>query len=231
MDSCGAILGTGREGDVIKVEDNLDFFRRLAKGLSEHFGKGCEIAVHDLTNGYEHTIVAIENGNITGRNIGDGASELVLEAIKSGGDIPDHYSYQTRSKDGRIMKSTSVFIKDEQSGKVNGLFCINFDITDLLGAKLLLDSMTGTEDTQENTDVIPTNVNDLLDQLIDESCKHIGKPVALMTKEDKIRAIKYLDMKGAFLIKKSGDRVSKYYDISKFTLYNYLDAYSKETDI
>jgi predicted transcriptional regulator YheO len=45
-----------------------------------------------------------------------------------------------------------------------------------------------------------------------------------MTKEDKIKAIHFLDDKGAFLIKKSGDKISKFYDISKYTLYNYLDA-------
>ena len=52
----------------------------------------------------------------------------------------------------------------------------------------------------------------------------IGKPVAMMTKEDKIEAVRYLDQKGAFLIKKSVDRASEFYGISKFTLYNYLDA-------
>ena len=44
-----------------------------------------------------------------------------------------------------------------------------------------------------------------------------------MSKEDKIKGLKYLDSKGAFLIKKAGDRVTKFYDISKYTLYNYLE--------
>ena len=44
-----------------------------------------------------------------------------------------------------------------------------------------------------------------------------------MTKEDKIRAIRYLNDAGAFLITKSGDRVSKFFGISKYTLYSYVD--------
>jgi predicted transcriptional regulator YheO len=56
--------------------------------------------------------------------------------------------------------------------------------------------------------------------------QHVGKPVALMDKDDKVKAIRFLDEKGAFLIKKAGDRVTKYYDISKYTLYNYLDLES-----
>ena len=45
-----------------------------------------------------------------------------------------------------------------------------------------------------------------------------------MTKEDKIRAIQFLNKSGAFLITKSGDKISKYYGISKYTLYSYIDA-------
>jgi predicted transcriptional regulator YheO len=44
-----------------------------------------------------------------------------------------------------------------------------------------------------------------------------------MSKEDKIKVVEFLDKKGAFLITKSGDKVCRYLDISKFTLYNYLD--------
>ena len=52
----------------------------------------------------------------------------------------------------------------------------------------------------------------------------VGKPVAMMTKEDKIAAIQYLYQAGAFLVTKSGDKVSKYFGISKYTLYSYIDA-------
>lgn len=52
----------------------------------------------------------------------------------------------------------------------------------------------------------------------------VGKPVALMGKEDKIKALRFLNDTGAFLITKSGDKVSKYFGISKYTLYSYIDA-------
>ena len=35
--------------------------------------------------------------------------------------------------------------------------------------------------------------------------------------------LKYLDEKGALLITKSGSKICKYFGISKFTLYNYLE--------
>ena len=45
-----------------------------------------------------------------------------------------------------------------------------------------------------------------------------------MKKADKIKAVQYLKRCGAFQILKSGDRVCKLFKISKFTLYNYIDA-------
>ena len=71
---------------------------------------------------------------------------------------------------------------------------------------------------------ITHNVTDLLDTLIDQSVALVGKPVALMTKDDKVAAIQYLNDAGAFLITKSGDKVSSFFGISKFTLYSYMDA-------
>ena len=51
-------------------------------------------------------------------------------------------------------------------------------------------------------------LGDVLDDLIEHSVRLIGKPVELMTKEDKIRAIQFLSERGALLITKSGDKIA-----------------------
>ena len=49
-------------------KSTIDFYTRLAHGLAAQFGSNCEIVIHDLeSNDVEHSIVAIENGYITGR--------------------------------------------------------------------------------------------------------------------------------------------------------------------
>lgn len=208
------------------IQDQKEFLERLAKGIATLFGSNCEVTVHDLAADYENTIIAIENGHVTGRHIGDGASEIVLKALRNNPDkLDDQYSYLARTKEGRMVKSSSIYVKDE-NGKPIGLFGINYDITDLIMAQRALDSAVSVESPQNESSIgaITTNVTDLLDQLIDEADAFIAKPVAMMTKEDKTQAIQYLNDKGAFLIKKAGDKVSKHYDISKYTLYNYMDA-------
>ena len=97
-------------------------------------------------------------------------------------------------------------------------------MTALVNVGSALQSITTVEkDEKANEGRIPLNVNELLDSLINESVKKIGKPPALMNKEEKIRAIHFLRDAGAFLITRSGDKVSNFYGISKFTLYSYID--------
>ena len=207
---------------------DLDLMKRLAVALTEQFGTNCEVVVHDLrSKDPDRSIVAIENGHVSERSIGDGPSRIVLETVKQirEGETPgDMHGYLTKTRDGRILKSSTVFLKDG-ADEVEGILSINYDITELLMAERAVNSLLNHKTAgQEQPDRIPQNVNDLLDDLIEQSVALVGKPVALMTKDDKITAIQFLNNAGAFLITKSGDKVSKYFGISKYTLYSYIDA-------
>ena len=43
-----------------------------------------------------------------------------------------------------------------------------------------------------------------------------------MSKVERLKAITYLNEKGAFLISKSSEKIAEYFNISKFTLYSDL---------
>ena len=202
----------------------LQFLFQLAKGISRQFGPNCEVVVHDLdSNDPNSSIVAIENGHVTGRKVGDGPSHVVLEALRSGREnLTDHLSYLTRTKDGKILKSSTIYVRDDD-GEASGMFAINYDITLMLAMEENLKQFTATDQDQREPERISRNVGDLLDELIEQSVKIVGKPVALMTKEDKVKAIQFLNETGAFLITKSGDKVCRFFGISKYTLYSYID--------
>lgn len=202
----------------------LQFLFQLAKGISRQFGPNCEVVVHDLdSNDPNSSIVDIENGHVTGRKVGDGPSHVVLEALRSGREnLTDHLSYLTRTKDGKILKSSTIYVRDDD-GEAIGIFAINYDITLMLAMEENLKQFTATDQDQREPERISRNVGDLLDELIEQSVKIVGKPVALMTKEDKVKAIQFLNETGAFLITKSGDKVCRFFGISKYTLYSYID--------
>ncbi|MCH3948161.1 MAG: helix-turn-helix transcriptional regulator [Olsenella sp.] len=206
-------------------KSEIEFLSRLAKGIAAQFGSNCEVVVHDLeSEDPDSTIVAIENGQVTGRKLGDGPSNVVLKALSSDpSKLKDHFAYHTRTEDGRELRSSTVFFRDD-SGRPVAIFAINYDSTPIMALQNMLKDFTSlaTPATDE-PDVIPHNVNDLLDELIDQSVRVVGKPVALMTRDDKVKAIGFLNDSGAFLITKAGQKVCNYFGISKYTLYSYMD--------
>ena len=97
----------------------LDTLRQIAHGLAAQFGSNCEVVVHDLDpDRLDNSIVLIENGHVSHRKQGDGPSHIVLEALKSDpAALKDKLSYLTRTHDNRILKSSTLYIRDEE-GKV-----------------------------------------------------------------------------------------------------------------
>ena len=193
----------------------LELLEQIAKAIAAQFGSNCEVVLHELSGKSAYSsIVAIENG----------PSHVVLEQLGHEDDsAEDQLGYLTRTKDGKILKSSSVYIRDE-TGKVTGILGINYDISMMqLFENSLHDFISADQQASREPERITLNVADLLDDLIRQADELVGKPVALMTKDDKVKAIRYLSNSGALLITKSGDKIAKHFGISKYTLYSYLD--------
>ncbi len=208
---------------------------QVMDALAGILGENCEVVLHDLKGKtYENSIVSIVNGELTGRKIGDPSTNRGLKILR--GQLDQHENeigYISRTKDGKVLKSSSVYFKNDE-GDVIGSLCINYDISALLLAETTLKSITAKgsqiSDEAEHADkeYFVSNINNLLTQLIEDSMEEVGKPCSFMSKEEKKRGIQYLDEKGAFLIKKSSDIVCQSYDISRNALYNFLEEIREE---
>ncbi|WP_100065619.1 helix-turn-helix transcriptional regulator [Miniphocaeibacter massiliensis] len=213
------------------VNSEFNNLNRIVKMISEQFGSKCEVILHDLTKDYNHTIISIENGHITNREVGGSGSNLGLQVLSGKKKDGDEFSYITQTKDGKLLRSSTVFLRDEKD-KVIGALCVNYDISDLMMAKNIIDDamMFNNVKSKDEPEFFANNVGEIIDHLIQQCQNYIGKPGSLMTKEEKIRALKFFDDRGAFLITKSGDQIREYLGISKYTLYNYLDIARKVDD-
>ena len=112
---------------------DIQLLSQVARGLAGQFGSNCEIVVHDLSkHNLESSIVVIENGQVSNRKIGDGPSHVVLEALKQDpAKVQDHIGYITKTSDGRILKSSTIYLRDEDQ-TINGILAINYDITEMM---------------------------------------------------------------------------------------------------
>ncbi|MGE5629577.1 MAG: transcriptional regulator [Caulobacteraceae bacterium] len=196
----------------------------LVDGLAGTFGKNCEVVLHDISNP-QSSIIAIANGNISGRTVGSPMSEYGLTDLRRGKFEKSRVNYRKKTKDGRILKSTSLYIKDEK-GKLLGFLCINYDISELMIMKNVLNDLTNIVDDEfdgDNAESYGNTVNDVLSSIVDKTLESIGKPVAFISKEEKVNIVQMLDDKGVFLIKGAIDYVAKVLCVSRYTIYNYLD--------
>jgi predicted transcriptional regulator YheO len=197
----------------------LDFFGRFTGGLAEAIGKNCEVVLHNFEDP-EHSIVAIANGHITGRKVGDTVDMLGLELLRNPppGDL---LNYRTETKSGKVLRSSSIFLRKD-SGQIFGALCINYDITGLIKLQQWVQetALPLGEGVQEEFE---HDVASILDCLIKDAIRSTGKEIADLTRANKIAVITYLDHKGAFLIRYSADRIAERLNISKYTIYNYLE--------
>lgn len=204
---------------------NYEFIKELSDNMGKLFGDKCEIVIHDFSNGYEHTIVHIVNGNLSGREVGGSPTNLFFEHLNELEEKKEEFSsYFNRTPDGRLIKSSTTFLKGE-NGEISGSICINIDVTDLNAAlfhvKAFLSEKNAPDKTMSN-EHFAKDVNELVEVCLEQVQSDIGKPARKMNKQEKIAALSYLKDKGVLQIAKANVRLCDFFGISKFTLYNYL---------
>lgn len=197
----------------------------IIEGIASTFGKNCEAVLHDIKNP-QNSIIAITNGHVSGRSLGGPMSEYGLAALKKAQFDENKINYMKKTPDGRVLKSSLMYIKDE-NGEVIGFLCINYDISEILIVKNILDNLVdinkndSTEASQEES--FGSTIYDVLSNIVNKTLDTIGKPVAFMSKEEKVNIVEILDDKGVFLVKGAVDYIAKVLCVSRYTIYNYLD--------
>lgn len=212
------------------MDEVLSLLTVITEGLGKHFGTDCEFVVHDYSRDFESTIVAISNGNVTGREINQGGTTVGLNVLQGVEKSDGKFNYFRQTYDGRYIRSSTIYLKND-NGDVIGAFGINLDVTKMLQASNYLDDFVGmAKKESQHPSKLFNHIDELLVSMINDSITYIGTPVALMTKQQKIDGINYLASRGALRIKNAGDEIAKYYGISKFTIYNYLNGTKEEND-
>ncbi len=102
----------------------LENFARLARLLGKSFPNlGIEVLLHDLSNP-SHSLTVLEN-NVTGRNLRDGTTNLVIDLKKRQLAHEDKLNYELNIG-ARRFKCTTIPIIRKEYGVV-GAICINVD--------------------------------------------------------------------------------------------------------
>ncbi|MHC1761283.1 MAG: transcriptional regulator [Negativicutes bacterium] len=210
------------------MNSELKKYIPIANMIAKTFGKQCEVVIHDLSIP-QNSVVYTLNNHVTGRQIGQPFEHLVKEVLLSknfDGDCTANY--MTVIKDGREIKSSTTLLRDS-GGKPIGALCINLDVKPLKDAMSFMGDLLNVEQAKPEVEVEPfSNVMEIVDDLIDKIIDQDN--VDNLKRKDKLDLIQFMDDKGVFLIKGAIDKVAERLNISKVTVYSYLDEIKKAAD-
>lgn len=192
---------------------------RIVEALAETFAPICEVVLHDLTNP-EHAIIRIEN-NISGRSVGDPATQLGLARIGDP-DFPDKIvGYANTLGDGRIVKSTSIGLKDGAGAYVAAI-CLNIDVSYLNGMADYIRNLTAIKDIEGVSERIQVpRSDDIMKAVRDYALARNKEPKSLSTAE-KRDLMAQLQKEGLMSLKGSIDVVAKALGTSRSSIYYYV---------
>jgi predicted transcriptional regulator YheO len=204
--------------------------RMLAKAvpsLAVALGSDSEVVLHDLRKPSE-SIVAV-GGKLTGRAVGSPVTDLVLYHLRQG-RTEDMLRYQTRPGDGRVFRSSTIFLRDD-SGAPFACLCFNTDLTAWHQARDVLNEFMETSPIEEADDIETTasdesfvvSVSDLAATMLPQAIDEIGVPVEYMQKHHKLSVVRLLEARGLFLVRDAVETTARALGVTKFTIYNYLN--------
>lgn len=196
----------------------MELLKMIGEAVSATVGEWCEVVVHDLAD-LEHSIVWIK-GNVTGRKVGGHMTDLGLARLRAG-QLEPLLGYTTYTEDGKTLRSSSIFIQDQEGNPIASL-CINLNITPFLLFDRFLHALTTQGQEPDVTESFSEDLTQMVENTIAQCAYEVGKPISLMSKADRMQVVDLLDDRGVFQLRKSVPLVAKHLGVTQKTIYNYL---------
>lgn len=190
--------------------------KQIADGLAQTFAPFSEVVVHDLLDP-AHAVLALHN-NLSGRKVGDPATELGLARIMDPGYEQIVANYPNQFADGRQIKSTSIGIKDEQ-GQYIAALCINVDLTLFRGFQSALSKFTAVEGTTPTRESLDPTGADAIRTRIDEFAARLAATPRSLRAKDRRTLMKELKGAGLLELRRAMDTIAAYLGVSRATVY------------
>ena len=204
-----------------KIPFELEIFIPLIDTLSGIFGeKNFEFVLHDFR--YPDSSLVYIKGQVTGRKVGAPLTDRLWGVYrKYGDDAEDVINIRTRTKEGNLVNSSTIFVRDKE-GKIVGSMGINIDVS---AFQIVVDSLNeiimGISNGNGNEIDFAKDVKEFLNDLLDQNMER--KPKAYLSKEERLEIVRKLEEQGVFLIKGAVEEVARRIGVSRFSIYNYLE--------
>lgn len=226
----GAAGGKSASGDVVAS------YLPLVDFLAEVLGPTAEVVLHDLRR-KGHSMVAIRNGELTGRRAGDAtATEAALRMARRAEERGEPYAanYFGQPAGDKILRSSTYFIRDEKRNVV-GILGVNVDLTQLMAARQTVDRLLGLEKSGgvpavpfvgesggPRRDEADRNVEHMVYSVLERVLSACKAAPSRLNAREKREVVEELNARGVFLLKGVVTEVARRLSVSEQTVYRYL---------
>ncbi|PJE97262.1 DNA-binding protein [Streptomyces carminius] len=213
--SRGACEAPAREQDAI-----IAALAPVVDGIAATLGSFCEVVVHDFRRP-ERSVAAIA-GSVTGRTVGGSMSEIGMGILARGDEARDELNYVTRTRDGKLVKSSTMVLRDS-TGTVFGALCVNLDITAVNQVHALIGGLAGvTTPAAVPTTTFGDDIGSVVDAVVDTYQLRENKPWSDLSRTERLDLFTRLHERGVFAVRRSVPQVAARLGISRASAYNYL---------
>jgi len=232
--------------------DMIHRYSLLVEFLGRMLGPDYEIVLHDISR-KQPSVIAIANGQISGRTIGAPLTNVAMQIIAERAYETQDWklNYRGVSAKGRILRCSTLFIKDER-GALVGLLCINFDDShfrelservfalchpdDYAARNISISTMpccAGTKDPADSGDsseqeIFYNSIASATEAALSSLMNSSELPADRLTKEERLKIIQLLDQKGTFTLKGAVPVVAQKLSCSQASIYRYLSKIHQE---
>ncbi|AHF75517.1 YheO-like domain-containing protein [Sodalis praecaptivus] len=199
----------------------LASYEAVVDGLAMLIGGHCEIVLHSLED-LKCSAVRIANGEHTGRKVGSPISDLALRMLHdmAGEDSSVSRAYFTRAKNGVLMKSVTIAIRNREQ-RVIGLLCINMNLDVPFSQIMQTFIPPETQDIATSVN-FASSVDDLVAQTLEFTIEEVNADRNVSNNAKNRQIVLNLYEKGIFDIKDAINQVADRLNISKHTVYLYI---------
>jgi predicted transcriptional regulator YheO len=188
----------------------------VVEGLAATFGPSCEVVLHDYRQG-ERSVVAVA-GQVTGRRVGGAMSEIGMSMLAKGEDAANDLNYVTRTPDGRVIKSSTMPLRDGQE-RLFGALCVNIDVTALRQAGDILSALAGVAPVELPATTFTNDFDEVVDAVVRTQEVTLGKSLGSLNRGERLGLISTLDRRGVFKVRNAVPRVAERLGMSRSGLY------------
>ena len=211
----------------VQTDPTFQSFVLLMDTLVAQFGSNCQVSLYDMREGAARLIAV--SGTVMDVSIGSRLAPPIVEKLNQANRTNSgRIMFTSTTPDGRRLSSSLTMISDPVSAAQIGVLKIDFCIEHLISSIDVLQTFCGIDEQPRAADAGgEEDIGQIVETIIAETFESRNGTRSTSGKEHRLEIVRRLEDRGVFRVKGAVEIVSNSLNVSKYSIYNYIDQVRK----